>query len=147
MSIKGKVIQGHGVASGKVGDPRYPEGTLIKQLPFFKALGLDLGEYHLGTINLDIHPYRYGIIEAFMFFSQVRWSEHIPAENFYFFTLTAHYKSHTYNGLIYMPDPETKVEHEQSSSTLELILPKIKHLDYGDILKIEVPDTQLRFLQ
>jgi hypothetical protein len=146
MRIEGKVIQGHGVASGKAGDPRYPEGTLARQLPFFKAAGLDLGKYHLGTINLDIHPYRYRIIEPFRFFSQLQWSEFIPAENFYFFNLTAYRKSDYYKGLIYMPDPETKVEHQQHSSTLELLLPKIKDLNYGDILGIEVPHTQLRFL-
>ncbi len=145
MRITGKVIQGHGVASGKACDPRYPEGTLAKQLPLFRERGLDLGNYHLGTINLDIFPFRYKIIEPFKFISQLYWSEHIPAENFYFFNLLVYRKSEQINGLIYMPDPETKVEHIKSSSTLELILPKINDLDYGDILIIEVPETQLHF--
>ncbi len=145
MRIKGNVIQGHGVASGQVFDPRYPEGTLARQLPFFKKHGLDLEKYHLGTINLDIHPYGYKIITPFKFFREVHWSEYIPAENFYFFSLTASRNSEIYKGLIYMPDPETKVEHEQGSSTLELILPKIEALDYGDSLFIEVPATQLEF--
>ncbi len=45
ISIEAKVISGYGVASGKGNDPRYPEGTLLLQMPFFKERGLNLEQY------------------------------------------------------------------------------------------------------
>ena len=143
MKVKGRISRGHGVASGKTDDKRYPEGTLKKQLPYFKERGLDLSPYFLGTINLDIAPYLFKIKNPKIFLEGINWSEHIPPENFYFFDLNLHYDNEVYEGLIYMPDPATKVEHEQKSSILELILPKIHDLSYGDIVEIEVPDSQL----
>ncbi|MGI9547970.1 MAG: hypothetical protein ACR2MM_12065 [Flavobacteriaceae bacterium] len=145
MRIKGRINPGHGVASGKSGDLRYPGGTLKHQLPYFKEKGLDLNPYFLGTINLDILPYSYKICTPKLFLEQINWSEFIPPENFYFFDLVLHMKGQHYNGLVYMPDPETKVEHEQGNSILELILPKIHGLVYGDMVEIEIPDSQLKF--
>lgn len=145
MKIKGLVVRGHGVASGISADPRYPEGTLAQQLPFFKEKGLDLKNYYPGTINLDISPFEFKILEPFRFLKGIRWSEHIPAENFYFFNLVVLLNHHRISGLIYMPDSETKIEHDQGGSILELILPKVENLNYGDHLRIKVPDTQLRF--
>jgi hypothetical protein len=42
IQIKGTIQKGHGVASGKSGDPRFPEGTIAMQTPFFSDLGLKL---------------------------------------------------------------------------------------------------------
>ena len=143
MKIKGRISRGHGVASGKAGDIRYPEGTLKEQFPFFKERGLDLSPYFLGTINLDIAPFVFEIKKAKLFLEKIDWSEYIPPENFYFFDLSLRYNGQTYKGLIYMPDPATKVEHEQKNSVLELILPKVEGLNYGDQVEIEVPEDQL----
>ncbi|NAS13374.1 hypothetical protein [Poritiphilus flavus] len=144
-SINGRVKPGYGVASGKGGDRRYPQGTLRVQAPFFSNKGLDLSPYFMGTINFDISPCRFAIEHPKYFFESVNWSEHIPPENFYFFDLVFYYKGEEFNGLIYMPDPKTKVEHEQQNSTLELILPRIPDLGYGDEASIYVPDAQLKF--
>ena len=143
MKFRGKIKRGHGVASGKAGDPRYPEGTLKMQYPYFKDRGLDLSPYFLGTINLDIAPFIYEIRRPKLFLENVNWSEFIPPENFYFFDLVLYYKNKSYQGLIYMPDPATKVEHEQKKTVLELILPKIHELNYGDQVEIEVFPDQL----
>ncbi len=145
MRIKGIISPGHGVASGKTEDPRYPKGTLKAQFDFFKERGLDLSPYYLGTINLDIAPFEYLIKSPKLFLSDVDWSEYIPAENFYFFDLKAYCNTQMFQGLVYMPDPETKVEHEQRRTILELILPKIPDLGYGDIIEIEVPNLQMSF--
>ncbi len=145
MRIRGKILQGHGVASGKSGDRRYPEGTLKQQLPYFIERGLDLSVYYLGTINLDIAPVHYVIGNPKLFMENVRWSTHIPPENFFFFDLTVHLNDDIFKGLIYMPDPRTKVEHEQKTTVLELILPKIPNLQYGDLIEIEVPGDQMTF--
>ncbi len=143
MKIKGKICAGHGVASGKAGDLRYPQGTLKQQIPYFREKGVDLSPYFPGTINLDISPYSFRIGKPRNFLEEIDWSPHIPPENFYFFDLKLFKDRQVFEGLIYMPDPETKVEHEQRSTILELILPKIPGLQYGDTLTIEVPQEQL----
>ncbi len=145
VRINGRVKPGYGVASGKGGDIRYPQGTLRIQSPFFKEKGLDLNQFFMGTINFDIAPYRFEIKQPKYYFENINWSDHIPAENFYFFDLFVYFKGQEYSGLIYMPDPKTKVEHEQQNSTLELILPKIHDLEYGDEAAIQVPEKQMRF--
>ena len=54
--VAARVVQGHRVASGENGDPRYPGGTIRMQQPYFKALGLDLFGFYHGTVNVDIAP-------------------------------------------------------------------------------------------
>ena len=143
--IRGIVIKGHGVASGTGRDPRYPKGTLKQQAPFFKDGGLDIDRFHPGTINLDISPYEFVIGCPKYFFSQINWSPFIPPENFYFFDLLAYHQDQEYKGLIYMPDPETKTDHQQAAHIIELLLPKMPGLNYGKHLKIAVPEDQLKF--
>ncbi|WP_411030646.1 hypothetical protein [Spongiimicrobium sp. 3-5] len=144
MKIQAKVIPGFGVASGKNGDQRYPKGTISQQLPHFEARGLDLTSYFKGTLNVDITPYSYKIGNPKHFFEQVNWSDHIAPENFYFFDITLFYKNEAYEGLIYMPDPKTKEEHVQMPTTLELMLPKVNGLQYGDKIFVLVNEKQLK---
>lgn len=142
--VKGKIISGYGVASGKGQDPRYPEGTLRMQYPFFKQGGLDLGGYFLGTINVDISPFRYEIGKPTYFFEAVDWSKHIPPENFYFFNVTLIFEGKSNQGLIYMPGPETKADHEQLSTVLEVILPRVKNIQIGLSVNLEIAEESLR---
>ena len=134
--VRGEIKSGHGVASGKGQDERYPEGTLKLQFEHFLERGLDLSNYFMGTINLDISPCSYKIKKPKYFLKNIDWSDYIPPENFYFFDVTLHYNDKTYQGLVYMPDPETKEDHVQIPNMLELILPKIKGLEYG--LKVDI---------
>ncbi len=143
MTIQATIIPGYGAASGKNKDNRYPGGTIALQAPYFTVLGLDLSPYYLGTLNIDISPHSFEIKTPKHFFKQVAWSEFISPENFYFFDVSLEYKSGTYEGLIYMPDPETKEEHEQKPTTLELILPKIADLQYGDRVSVTIDPVQL----
>ena len=57
MLLKGKIVKGHGVASGISKTTPYPKGSLEMQFPFFKKMGLDLYQFYMGTLNLDIRPY------------------------------------------------------------------------------------------
>ncbi len=141
--VRGEIKSGHGVASGKGKDKRYPGGTLKQQSKHFLEQGLDLSTYFRGTVNLDISPNTYKIKDPKYFFENIDWSDYIPPENFYFFDVLLHYKDKTYAGLIYMPDPETKQDHVQIPNMLELILPKVKGLKYGDCVDIEIKKGQL----
>tara|TARA_R110002033_G_scaffold160520_1_gene196857 strand:- start:272 stop:745 length:474 start_codon:yes stop_codon:yes gene_type:complete len=144
MKVKAIVKQGHGVASGKAKDPRYPKGTLKAQYEHFLQKGLDLSPYFLGTINVDIAPYSFKILKPKYFLEDIHWSPFIPPENFYFFEVSLHLNENSYKGLIYMPDPATKAEHFQNPSILEVILPKIDELKYGDNVIIEVDEKQIQ---
>ena len=140
--VRGEIKSGHGVASGKGKDERYPEGTLIQQFKHFLERGLDLSDYFMGTINLDISPCSYEIKKPKYFFKNIDWSDYIPPENFYFFDVTLYYKNETYKGLVYMPDPETKEDHIQKPTILELIFPQIKDLEYGLMVDIALKKDQ-----
>ena len=143
MKVRGKIIPGYGVASGKGNDPRYKEGTIRIQAPYFKERGLDLNSYFMGTLNVDISPSTFALGTPKYFFENVDWSDHISPENFYFFDVTLSYKGENYDGLIYMPDPNTKEEHVQKPTVLELILPKIEKLEYGHSVQLEVENEQI----
>ena len=146
MKVNAVVAQGHGVASGKAKDPRYPKGTLNAQFEHFMQKGLDLSQYFPGTINLDIAPYTFNIIKPKYFLENINWSKYIPPENFYFFEVSLHINNNIYKGLIYMPDPATKAEHFQNPTILELLLPKVDGLKYGDTVVVEVDDQQIELI-
>lgn len=145
--VRGEIKPGHGVASGKGQDERYPEGTLKQQFSHFLARGLDLSDYFMGTINLDISPNSFAIKKPKHFFKDIHWSSHIPPEHFYFFDASIEHQDKAYKGLVYMPDPETKQDHMQHPSILELIFPKISGLEYGAVVTLSVNKEQLDIIR
>jgi hypothetical protein len=144
IQVKGFVKEGYGVASGKSGNPRFPEGTIAMQKRFFHERGLNLDEYFLGTINLSISPHKYQVKNAKHTFKNVKWSLNDPAEDFSFFDCRILIDSNRrLSGLIYYPHPETKPEHFQSPDILEIITFFISGLRYGDELTIEFDSQQI----
>lgn len=145
--IPATIVQGHRVASGLNGNPRFPGGTLRMQLPFFRDLGLDLSSYHLGTLNVSIAPLSYRVVNPKLTFRDVKWHPTEPSEDFSFFDVTVHLEGASpVNGLVYFPHPETKPEHFQSPDVLELLLSWTDGLDCGAKLKLEVSAEQMIFL-
>lgn len=145
--VPARVIRGHGVASGKGKDNRYPEGTLALQVPFFRERGLDLSGYFRGTLNLDISPFRFSCRQPDFFFEGIDWSPHIPAENFLFFRVALLYEGERHAGLVYMPDPATKTDHPQPEHMLEVIMPWITGISYGDEVILAAVGEGLRFIK
>ena len=146
QTITARVVPGHQVASGNNGNPRFPGGTLQMQMPFFKELGLDLGVFHRGTLNISIAPCRYRALEARHTFRNVKWHPTEPAEDFSFFDVKfVRPGGEAVAGLIYFPHPETKPEHFQQPDVLELLLPYVEGLEYGSEITLEVPDEQMVF--
>lgn len=145
MQIPGIVKPGYGVASGKGGDSRFPQGTIAMQVPFFRELGLDLSGYFWGTLNISIHPHRYKVKNSKFTFRNVKWSPTEPAEDFSFFDCRILFGNTCYEGLIYYPHPETKPEHFQAADILEIIAPKIDGLNYGDKVRLECDRDQVMF--
>ncbi len=142
--IAARLIQGHRVASGLNGNPRFPGGTLFMQRPHFLALGLDIGVFHQGTLNVGIAPLSYRVVKPRLTFRNVQWHPIEPKEDFSFFDVRLVAPSRPpAAGLIYYPHPETKPEHFQAPDVLELLLPFVEGLRYGMELSLEIPSGQM----
>lgn len=145
IQVRGVVVRGHGVASGVSGDPRYPRGTLHLQVPRFERQGLDLSAFHRATINVSIHPKKIVPRRPLTTLRGVSWHREVPPEDFSFFTcrLARGEVAPFVNGLVYYPHPETKPEHFQDPSTVEVLAPFLPGIDYGDELVLEFKSGEL----
>lgn len=144
--IPAVIVRGHRVASGLNGDARFPGGTIRMQAPHFAALGFDLSVFHPATLNVSIAPLRYRVVKAPHTFRDLKWHPVEPAETFSFFEVAVYRAdSSPVNGWIYFPHPETKPEHFQKPDVLELLLPWLGALGYGDAVLLDVPSDQMAF--
>ncbi len=142
-AVKGKLIQGHRVASGLAEDSPYAEGTISMQIPFFQNLGLDLSTYFRGTLNIDISPYTYTIQKPKYTFRQVNWTTEHPPEDFSFASCQVRHNGDLYDGWVYYPHPETKIRHFHNPSLLEVIALPINDLVYGDSLQLLIKSQEI----
>lgn len=146
ITVSGTVVQGYGVASGIAQDSPYPQGSLEMQQPFFYERGVDLSPYFLGTLNVSIAPYQVQITVPWIRIEHLEWSSLAPAETFSFVQCRLIVAQATYEGLVYYPHPETKVQHFQDPSVVEILAPKIPDITYGDAVVIDLPLTQIELL-
>jgi len=140
-SIHGILVEGYRVASGPSKD--YPYGALDRQLPFFKARGLDLDGYFNGTLNIDIHPFTFTMVKPEFTFQHVEWTDLHPPEHFSFSRCKVIYKNIGYDGWVYYPHPETKLRHFQNPSLLEVIAEPIPGIMYGDKLVVMINPNEI----
>ncbi|MFK8183168.1 MAG: hypothetical protein AB8B99_07320 [Phormidesmis sp.] len=128
-SIKGVIVPGHRVASGQAANSPYPKGTIEMQTPHFQALGVDLSLFYPGTLNVSIAPSYFELAPSCTL-HQVKWSPHHDAESFSFVSVGLHWQQQTFDGLIYYPRPETKIDHFQDPAVIELLMPFIAGITY-----------------
>lgn len=146
--LRGVIQKGHQVASGRCLDPRFPEGTIQMQSPYFKKLGCHLDAYYPGTINLNIAPSRFRMKQARYRFYNLRWSTDTPPENFSLADCRILAEGRqTMSGLIYYPHPETKPEHFHSPEVMEIITYHIEGVRYGKELMLEIDRRQVEIYQ
>ena len=148
--VSAKLVKGHGVASGKTKDSRFPEGTISMQVLHFRQRGLDLSNFYLGSLNLDISPYSFVLQRPDFSFSQVKWSPDLPAENFSFYACILEpikdgNHSTSYECYVYWPHPSTKPEFHKNPNVLEVIAPWIPNTSYGDFLKLKCSNQVILF--
>ncbi len=144
LTINGIIQRGHQVASGIATDSPYPEGTIIMQTPFFKALGLDLSPFFPGTLNISISPYQFSLKQPEYTFCDLKWNRDYPAEDFSFSPCRVGFGGIMYPGLVYYPHPESKIGHFQDPSILEVLAAKIPNIGYGDVVQVEVNSEVIR---
>ncbi len=117
------------------------------QMPHFAKLCLDLSAFHPATLNVSISPHSFQIVEPRITFRSVKWHPTEPAEDFSFYDVRVTLPGNdAVSGLIYQPHPETKPEHFQKPDVLELLLPFLTGLSYGDPIRLETPAEQMRFV-
>lgn len=136
-TLAGIVMPGHGIASGRAANSPYPQGSVAMQMPFFKALGLDLSAYHVGTVNISIAPLQWTLVQADYCFEKLAWTHLHPPETFSFVRCTLVHHGRAYSSWVYKPHPETKAAHFQSDSIIEVIAPRIDTLGYGDSVVLQ----------
>jgi hypothetical protein len=146
ITVTGIVKPGHQVASGQSLNSPYARGTLEMQLPLFRDLGLDLSGYYLGTVNVSIAPYTFGVFQPQYTFPLVKWHPDYPAETFSFSPCIVTHQDLSYEALVYYPHPETKIGHFQDASIMEIIAPRIPKLNYGDRLILQLNSQEIRLL-
>lgn len=145
--VSGVVVAGHGVASGRSGDPRFPGGTIALQRPHFAARGLDLSGFHPGTVNVSIAPLRWEVVRADHTFRDVRWTDTQPAEDFSFVAIGLQDPTgRRHDALVYHPHPDTKPDHVQPDDVVEVLAPKIPDLAVGDPVRLYVDPSRLRIV-
>ncbi|MBE7436288.1 MAG: hypothetical protein HS100_20405 [Anaerolineales bacterium] len=139
--LPGILSRGHQVASRPSKD--YPYSALEKQKPLFKALGLDLYGYFNGTLNISIAPLIFEMTAPEFTFPLVEWTDLHPPETFSFSRCIVVYKNIEYPGWVYYPHPETKRNHFQNPSLLEVITKRIPEIKYGDSLEVGIDPDEI----
>jgi len=143
ITLKGKLTKGYRVASGP--SEAYPEyGSIEKQKPYFKQLGLDLDHVFNGTLNISIAPYEFDMTSPKYTFQNVKWTELTNAEDFSFSRCKITFQGVEYEGFVYYPDPKTKKEHFQSTFTIEVLAPFIADIRYGDTIDISLNSEEIK---
>ena len=141
ITIKGIVVQGHQVASRP--SDVYPYGTIEKQKPFFKELGLDLDRFYNGTLNISISPSTFEMTGPEFKFEGVEWTELNPPESFSFSKCTLIFKGIRYAGWVYYPHSETKVRHFNNPAVIEVLTRYVPNIHYGDKVELELNDNEI----
>lgn len=144
VRVAGVVVAGHGVASGRSGDPRFPGGTIALQRPHFAARGLDLSGFHPATVNVSMAPARWELVRADHTFRDVRWSPTQPPEDFSFVAVVlVDADGQFHDALVYRPHPDTKPEHVQPADVVEVLASRIPDLAVGDQVALLVDPSRL----
>jgi len=141
--FKFTLVKGHQVASGMANDPRFEQGTIAAQIPFFNTLGLNLENFHHATLNAKFDCNTVILNRYDYQFKQVKWHAKMPAEDFKFCRCQILVNEQSYPALIYQPQAVTKTEHFQPKNQLELLAPFIAQINYGDVLSLDIPNSDI----
>lgn len=137
------VVAGHGVASGRAKQDQFPGGAIRLQTPVFARLGVDLSSFHPGTINVDVSPHRVEVTAPRHRLELVEWMVGYPAETFSFVDMQIRVGSTSCDALLFYPHPETKPEHFQDPSVLEVLAPYIAGVAVGDAVEVRLAADQV----
>lgn len=141
--IPGCVVAGHGVASGTAKQDQFPGGAIALQKPVFAGLGLDLSAFHNGTINVDIAPRRIELRAPRATFEHVAWLDGYPPETFSFADAALRFGRTEHEAMLFYPHPETKPEHYQPPTVIELLSAYIPGVGVGAGVEVWLDSAQI----
>ncbi len=143
--LKGRVKKGYRIASGLNSDPALRlNNTIYLQKPFFeKALIPNISKTYNGTINLDISPSKFKILQP-DYEVTCEWIDGVT-ETFWFVGTLINFKKKKYRGYIYYPCPSKVKSHDDD--VVELLTKKIPDLHYRDSLIILVPAKKIKLTE
>jgi hypothetical protein len=141
ITVQGVVVAGHRVASGPSQD--YPYSSLERQKPLFKACGLDLDPFFLGTLNISMAPKQWEMVKPEYTFRGIAWTDLHPPEDFSFSACRVHSGREKVAGWVYYPHPETKIRNFQNPSLIEVITLQLPNVGYGTRLTLEVKSGEI----
>jgi len=139
--LTGVLLKGYQIASGTSPITPYKDGSIKLQKPFFEERGFCMKKLYLATLNIDIPNHEFTIVKPTYHFKHLKWEEDSPPETFSIVPCTLKYKMKQYDAFIYYPHVETKTNHIQKKSTLEILAPFIEEISYGDNIQL-ILDTQ-----
>jgi hypothetical protein len=145
ITLKGIVVQGHQVASRP--SDVYPYGTIEKQRPYFKELGLNLDGFYSGTLNISISPNTFKMTNPEITFEGLEWTDLNPPETFSFSRCVLIHKEVRYTGWVYYPHSETKVRHFNNPAVIEVLTQHISDIHYGDEVKLELNSDEISIIE
>jgi len=148
--IRGALIRGHGVASGRDPGSPYPTGSISLQRPLFAQLGLDLSGCFAGTLNLSLDPLELRAERPDHCFEHLHWTDLHPPETFRFWRVQVRVAGTStamatppVAGWIYQPDPATKLRHEQPATVVEVLAPPLGALALGTAIELGVDPARV----
>lgn len=143
--MQARLLRGRGVASGRGGDPRYPDGTLALQAPLFARLGVDLQRFRRGTLNLSVAPFHVRVATPDVTLRQIAWSPHVPPEDFSFVRCrVGRPGAGEHEALVYWPHPDTTPEHHQPPTVVEVLAPDLGDVAAGEAVALTYDPQKLR---
>ncbi len=145
-AVSAVLVPGYGVASGTGAKSPHPAGSIELQLPHFRARGLDLDRYFLGTLNLKLEAKSFTLTNPRYNFAQIRWTELHGPEDFSFSPCRIEFRSVRYDGLIYYPHPSTKPAHYQPANVIEVLSEKIPNISDGARVVLFVDSGEVEIL-
>jgi len=77
-------------------------------------------------------------------FKRVKWTELTNAEDFFFSRCKIAFQGKEYNGWVYYPDPKTKKDRFQSTSTIEVLAPRIPNIKYRNVVEISLNSEEIK---
>jgi hypothetical protein len=144
ITVKGIVVKGHQVASRP--SDVYPYGTIKKQKPFFKDLGLDLDRFYNGTLNISISPDTFEMTSPELTFERVAWTDLNPPESFSFSRCVLVHKGVRYDSWVYYPHSETKIRHFNNPAVIEILTQRVPDIQYGDEVELKLNSAEIRII-
>ena len=136
--LKGVLVKGYQIASGTSTITPYKDGSIKLQKPFFEERGFCMKTLYLATLNIDIPNHEFIITNPTYYFENLKWEKDFPAETFSIVSCTLKYKMKQYDAYIYYPHVETKSDHIQKKSTLEVLSPFVDGISYEDEVEVQL---------